>query len=98
MIKLSKEQATEIYRVLVKYCDAEDCEEDEIRFAEEFSKDNPGTEWRFIGNLGYGGKFYWPGMYVDYYSEDETKIRQSIARRTNRILKKMKADFLHGEG
>ena len=29
------------------------------------------TEWRFQGNFGYGGKFYYPNFRVNYYAEDD---------------------------
>lgn len=43
-------------------------------------------EWRFSGNLGYGGK-YWPLTNdVTCYPEDETKDRKSIVTKLNKAL------------
>lgn len=50
--------------------------------------DPDGTEFRFGGHLGFGGKFWkdrrpWR---VSCYPEDETPVRQAIVERVNRLL------------
>lgn len=46
------------------------------------------TEFRFIGSLGFGGKF-WKARdryYVTCYPEDETPGRQVLIQEANRLL------------
>lgn len=38
----------------------------------------PGGEFRFQGTLGFGGKFWSYGWYVNCYSEDETPARAAV--------------------
>jgi hypothetical protein len=91
--KLPVEVANKIYDVLVHHCGARD---EEITtksgetynpyrsdFVYEFSEiDEPTREWRFCGDLGFGGKFWWNGkFYVSCYAEDETpEIKKAIEK------------------
>lgn len=46
------------------------------------------TEYRFQGNLGFGGKFWNANnrWYVTCYSEDETPERKAMIRKANERL------------
>lgn len=50
-------------------------------------------EWRFQGNLGFGGKYRSNSNKVDYYSEDESPEREQIMMTTNQLLLEWKRDF-----
>jgi hypothetical protein len=56
------------------------------------------SEWRFQGDLGFGGKFkraWHPGgerWFVDYYSEDRTPERDEIMRVTNEALAELQQE------
>lgn len=50
----------------------------------------PWGEWRFCGNLGFGGKLYFstyphrnPDLYVDCYPEDNTPERAALIQKVN---------------
>lgn len=75
-----------IYDILETVCDASPRMRE--AFLYEFQKTKPCREWRFSGNLGFGGKFRLNnnGMYVDYYSEDETTQRNTIEATANEQL------------
>lgn len=47
------------------------------------------TEWRFIGLLGFGGKYRSETNSVSCYSEDETPERLSLIRKLNAELSKL---------
>lgn len=51
------------------------------------------TEWRFQGNFGYGGKFYYPNFRVNYYAEDETPQRQQQREQANAKLANLQAEI-----
>ena len=77
--ELTLEQANRVYDILVTECGASE------RMREEFVNYHltkpwywP-TEWRFQGNLGFGGKFWneHNGWRVSCYQEDETAERRA---------------------
>jgi hypothetical protein len=43
-------------------------------------------EWRFMGHLGFGGKYRSQTNKVDCYSEDETPERLAIIKQLNSAL------------
>jgi hypothetical protein len=67
--------ATRVYDVLVEECGARDGEFDRMNFVIEYERctrePGPPSEYRFKGDLGFGGKFHYPSMKVDCYPEDE---------------------------
>ena len=94
--KLSKEIANEIYTILVEVCGApdptritksgEEYNPYRYEFVYEFSeKEEPTREWRFCGNLGFGGKFWHNNdkFYVSCYREDETPEREKAICEAN---------------
>jgi len=72
-----------IWKILQEECGAG---EDTYGFA---THSEPISEWRFQGNLGFGGKIrFRDGVpYVDCYPEDETILRRiRIAEANTRLL------------
>ncbi len=61
--------------------------------------EHPAMEYRFQGDLGFGGKFrnYQDrGWYVDCYIEDETPDRKEIIKKTNEKLNELWRE-IHGK-
>lgn len=53
------------------------------------------TEWRFQGNLGFGGKFYNDGRWrIGCYSEHDSTERLATIDRTNRRLESLRAGLI----
>ena len=83
---LNEERANKIYDLLVSIGGA--VERDREYFIHTFCKDETGcTEWRFIGYLGFGGKYRNPSNKVTCYSEDENPKRLDIIAKLNEKLK-----------
>ncbi len=47
------------------------------------------TEWRFQGQLGFGGKYYSERNKVSCYSEDKTEHREYLIKKLNEELAKL---------
>jgi len=79
-----------IYDILIEECKASS--EDYMRdmFLHSFPECE---EYRFQGNLGFGGKIWWRDydkrMDVTCYREDETPERLEIIQRVNKKLKEL---------
>ena len=54
-------------------------------------------EWRFCGELGFGGKYRIGYNRVDYYSEDETPERKALAQRINEVLATLPDSVINGK-
>ncbi len=90
--------ANDIWHVLVEECGARrgDVHAHRHDWTEEYSFINYlegdgggfGHEFRFMGALGFGGKFYNDGTRwrVGCYREDETPVRAEMIRRANERL------------
>jgi len=95
MNNLTVEQANAIYDVLVKECGACDYGHDRESFVHrQITEEIP--EWRFCGDLGFGGKFWrncgrW---YVTCYREDETPKRLAMIDAANESLGKLLEGFM----
>jgi len=85
--------ANQIYDVLVATCEAPESMRADFVHVQttEFCK-----EWRFQGELGFGGKFWrgrhgWifnrPNWFVNYYPEDRTPERDAMVEEANAALK-----------
>lgn len=90
-----------VYGLLVELADADP----RLDTLEVFSmywrpEDPPASpqEWRFMGNLGIGGKFYSTRQkwWVNCYPEDRTVERAHIICRVNAQLERMRLVFLSG--
>lgn len=88
---LTPNQANAVYDILVKDAGAsEDGREDFVYLQ---THDHL-REYRFIGGLGFGGKFRRNGWedrwYVDCYTEDLTPERQAMIEAANAALAELK--------
>ena len=96
MINISLEYALKIGNILVDIGGANsnilDLNSEFIRYLtkEESSWDH---EYRFMGHLGSGGKFYssWDRWRVSCYQESETPFRLSLIKKINEQLKTLHA-------
>ena len=81
-----------VYDLLVRECGAVEDESNRAQFA-AFWKSN-GTEYRFIGSLGFGGKFWRTNgsWYVNCYREDETPARLRAIELANIALATVHAE------
>ncbi len=84
--KINKEKANKIYNLLVSIGGADESERDDFIY-HHCTSEYECTEWRFCGNLGFGGKYrsVWNG--VSYYPEDETLKHIEIRDKLNFELK-----------
>lgn len=85
--KLTAEQANAIFDILVQECGVRDDEYSRADFVmaqvSEYIR-----EWRFSGNLEFGGKFRRDNgrLYVNCYREHETPERLEIIEKANKRL------------
>ena len=90
-LKIRKKFFTEIYNILIKNCDAN------LEELEEFvlynAKKTIYPEWRFQGNLGFGGKYYASTNRISCYSEDLNPDTLKILEKTNNELKICKEKY-----
>lgn len=76
-----------VYNILIEYGKANS------RDKAQFIRDHMDTEineWRFCGNLGFGGKYWKKRNVVTCYPEDETPLRNSIKETINYHLSRVK--------
>jgi hypothetical protein len=102
MTPLSKTEASAIWAVLVGHAGASTDPFDRENFVHHQTSDQPPTEWRFQGGLGFGGKFrrqrVWVGdqlreaWFVDCYPEDATPDRQAAIDTTNAALAELQKE------
>lgn len=84
----------QIYQILVDQVGANSKEDDFVTFAHYMERDC--REFRFVGNLGFGGKFYNDGRWrISCYSEDSNEERDTVIENVNRQLQLMYNEF-HG--
>ena len=107
---LSMSLAAQIYKVLVNVCGARDreftmeagpyqgeiCFPERAEFCQEFSKDDPTSEYRFQGMLGFGGKFWHNNdrFYVSVYREDETPEIIVMVEEANKQLAELRKEYV----
>jgi hypothetical protein len=93
-MNITNEQADEIYTILAEECGAPDDHMgfDRDAFGRYFTSATF-PEWRFSGDLGFGGKCRiisaHPIPYVDYYPEDYSVARDNIVDRVNERIAKL---------
>jgi hypothetical protein len=91
---LTEAMANEVYDVLVKEAGAPESMRRSFLQA-QMDETCPCREYRFCGELGFGGKF-WANdgrMYVTCYREDETKKRARIIERVNGLLEVVQTKY-----
>ena len=81
-----------VYDALVKFCGASDRAYDREHFVAVQCAEEPPTEWRFQGSLGFGGKFWRDNgrFRVSCYPEDETPERLKALSETNMVLSRLR--------
>ncbi len=101
MTPLSEADAAAVWQVLVDHAGVVDDEWDRAAFIDLQSR-NVEPEWRFMGTLGFGGKFrrnrVWIGSTrteswtVGCYAEDLTDERQAVIDKTNEALAELRKE------
>jgi hypothetical protein len=89
--KISKNKATAVYTILVKYGGASDHAHARDSFMYHLSDDRSTgcSEYRFQGSFGFGGKYWTRTNQVSYYSKDETPELESRCKIINQELEKV---------
>ena len=88
-MKLNKLQAEAVWATLVAACGADAEKQDYfVRLAQEYeAKSGIELEYRFGGNLGFGGKVYLEDPpRVSCYPEDETSEMSRMIQNANKLL------------
>lgn len=89
---ITESQAKEARKILIEECGMYPEREDRCGFLYHVTRtDYPCQEYRFMGALGFGGKFRNNGNrnntpYVDCYRENETPERLEMIDRANKRL------------
>jgi hypothetical protein len=91
---MNRQLAKQIFEILVETCGAD--WRDWPSFAHHVTTKNR-VEFRFQGNLGFGGKFHRYGekMYVSCYTEDDTFERRSAIQTANERIYDLTLGVLH---
>ena len=78
----------QVYDLLVEHVGASPSKDQREIFVMSFLERHT-VEWRFCGNLGFGGKLYrlYQHYYVSYYPEDRTPERDAAVEKVNELLK-----------
>lgn len=84
---MTSDKANAVYDILVKFCQSK--ESNRVYFIMNMTDPKPPTEWRFQGNLGFGGKYYSDDNKVACYFEDLSPERDNIISATNKLLSKL---------
>jgi hypothetical protein len=82
------EKANKVYDLLVSIGGAYEPQRDSFIYHHSKSKDGC-DEWRFMGKLGFGGKYRSNSNKVDCYLEDETPEIIILIERLNDALSKI---------
>lgn len=90
---MTSPNSDQVYDILVEECGAHDGDMERMSFQANF---HDFDEWRFMGNLGFGGKIWRYAIYgnphrtftfkVTCYPEDKTPELQTIIDRANARL------------
>jgi hypothetical protein len=84
---VKREVANAVYDILVRLASAPE------RMRENFLRVQESTdcrEYRFMGSLGFGGKFWKESWRVSCYPEDETPDRAATIRACNAALQDLR--------
>ncbi len=84
---VNEDQARQIWAILVEYCDAPGDSDMESAFV-DYLVSTPRAEFRFQGNLEFGGKLYvnGNGIYVAYYKEHKNDEREKAKCMANKKI------------
>jgi hypothetical protein len=98
--RLTENQALLVYASLIQHAGANSDPDSVASFVFEFTREKPTNEYRFQGNLGFGGKFRFPRFTVDCYPPEKhdppavTAEREQIVSVTNARLAELHRKFL----
>lgn len=84
---MTEEQANAVFDVLVEHAGASEYGRDEFV---QLHVEGRCDEFRFIGSLGFGGKFWRRDWRVSCYREDVTPERVEAIRVTNEALERLR--------
>ncbi len=87
-LRISKDTANKIYDLLVQIGGAQESERGGFIVYHTNIWSYP-EEWRFMGKLGFGGKYYININKVDCYLEDDTPETIEIKEKINQELSKI---------
>lgn len=82
-----------VYDVLVEHCNAHPDSHSRSSFVFAFTRGRPPTEYRFMGALGFGGKFRFPRFVVDCYREDTNPKTDAMIAAANVALASLRAEY-----
>jgi hypothetical protein len=82
-----------VYDVLVGYCGAHSDLSSRASFVFAFCKERPTYEYRFMGALGFGGKFRFPGFTVDCYLEDTNPKSSAMIAQANAAFVPLREEY-----
>jgi len=83
---MTEEKANKVYDILVSLGNAREDERECFVYNQTSSEC---SEWRFCGNLGFGGKYRAYRNTVDCYREDLTEERKNIIDKIDLELSKI---------
>ena len=88
---MNTNKANKLYDILVEECGALETERENFVYHQTNDPEELVREWRFCGNLGFGGKFWRNDgrLYVNCYNEDMTPERQKMIDRANQRLSEL---------
>ena len=92
--KMPADIATRVFDVLVEEGGAPEHGREQFLFHYTRS-DHPPVEYRFMGALGFGGKFWRANQhwYITTYSEDETRERRAFIEQADKRLAVLRAEL-----
>lgn len=83
-------EADAVYDTLIQHAGVVDSESGRRQFRSFYENRFEAREFRFEGDLGYGGKIFfakYESPYVTCYREDKTDTRRAMIKATNDALK-----------
>lgn len=89
--RLTADQAQRVYAVLATLAGAHPSKATDFVYA--LTSDRPPREFRFSGDLGFGGKLRFPALTVDCYPENETPANLGIIAEVNQRLAMLRQEF-----
>jgi hypothetical protein len=82
----------EVWDLLVREAGASKREQDRQNFVYDYCQvEYPVTEYRFMGKIGFGGKFWRNAgeFYISCYREEETPEKTALIRKVNEGIKEL---------
>lgn len=96
---LTPEEANALFDVVVAVCGANESLRNQwLHYAADAEAYRSGLEFRFIGDLGFGGKLLYDGYrpaHVTYYAESREPARDAMVTQANERLGAVAHPYLH---